>query len=256
MSSSSWPAKRRPSFSRTRIEARLSTWARPTTRASAGSCVAAQRRTAAALSVAWVVAAQGICGVAKDLTKTASKSAIKVAEKEARAENAEGRLFRWVAWFTGSKNAMKGFGFFLGGVLLQVLGFRLSLWVMACALALILAGVVLSLPPMMGKSKASASARELFGKSRGVNLLVVRPGPVATPFHANAVVDEGGVGYRPPGHKAQSPDEVATKILRAVDRGDEVLETSLFVKASSAASRLAPAVFRRVARAMARRSGF
>ncbi len=126
---------------------------------------------AAAFSVAWVVAAQGICGVAKDLTKTASKSAIKVAEKEAKSENAEGRLFKWVAWFTGSKNAMKGLGFFLGGVLLQVLRFRLSLWVMAAVLALILAGVVLSLPPMMGKSKASASARELFGKSRGVNLL-------------------------------------------------------------------------------------
>jgi short-subunit dehydrogenase len=92
--------------------------------------------------------------------------------------------------------------------------------------------------------------------SRGVRLLVVRPGPVATPFHQNAVVDEGGVGYRPPGHKAQDPDDVAAMVLRAVDRGDEVLETSLFVKASSAASRLAPAVFRRVARAMARRSGF
>ncbi len=126
---------------------------------------------AAALSVAWVVAAQGICGVAKDLTKTASKSAIKVAEKEARAESAESRLFKWVAWFTGSKNAMKGAGFFLGGLMLEVLGFRLSLWVMAAALAVVLAGVVLSLPPMMGKSKASSSARELFGKSRGVNLL-------------------------------------------------------------------------------------
>ena len=125
----------------------------------------------AAVSVAWVVMAQGICGVAKDLTKTASKSAIKVAEKEARAEDAEGRLFRWVAWFTGSKNAMKGAGFFLGGALLQLLGFRLSLWVMAGMLALVLMGVVGSLPPMMGKSKASASARELFGKSRGVNLL-------------------------------------------------------------------------------------
>jgi predicted MFS family arabinose efflux permease len=125
----------------------------------------------AALSVAWVVAAQGICGVAKDLTKTASKSAIKVAEKEAKAENAEGRLFRWVAWFTGSKNAMKGAGFFLGGLLLQVLGFRLSLWVMAGLLALVLIGVVSSLPRMMGKSKASSSARELFGKSRAVNLL-------------------------------------------------------------------------------------
>jgi predicted MFS family arabinose efflux permease len=126
---------------------------------------------AAGLSVAWVVLAQGICGVAKDLTKTASKSAIKIAEGEARSEDTESRLFRWVAWFTGSKNAMKGLGFFLGGVLLEFLGFRMSLWVMAAALALILAGVVLSLPAMMGKSKASASARELLGKSRGVNLL-------------------------------------------------------------------------------------
>jgi predicted MFS family arabinose efflux permease len=126
---------------------------------------------AVALSVAWVVAAQGICGVAKDLTKTASKSAIKVAEREARAEHAEGRLFKWVAWFTGSKNAMKGLGFFIGGLMLQYLGFRMSLWLMAALLAVVLAGVVVALPPMMGKSKASASARELFGKSRGVNLL-------------------------------------------------------------------------------------
>ncbi|MFP5400253.1 MAG: MFS transporter, partial [Gammaproteobacteria bacterium] len=63
----------------------------------------------AALSVAWVVVAQGICGVAKDLTKTASKSAIKLT-----AGSASGRLFKWVAFFTGSKNAMKGVGFFLG----------------------------------------------------------------------------------------------------------------------------------------------
>lgn len=126
---------------------------------------------AVALSVAWVVAAQGICGVAKDLTKTASKSAIKVAEREARAEHAEGRLFKWVAWFTGSKNAMKGLGFFIGGLMLQYLGFSMSLWLMAALLAVVLAGVLVALPPMMGKSKASASARELFGKSRGVNLL-------------------------------------------------------------------------------------
>jgi predicted MFS family arabinose efflux permease len=120
----------------------------------------------AALSVAWVVAAQGVCGVAKDLTKTASKSAIKVTAGEA-----SGRLFRWVAFFTGSKNAMKGVGFFLGGLLLELLGFRGALWAMAAALALILPGVLLSLPPMMGKAKASKSARELFAKSQGVNLL-------------------------------------------------------------------------------------
>jgi predicted MFS family arabinose efflux permease len=127
----------------------------------------------AALSVAWVVLAQGICGIAKDLTKTASKSAIKVAEAAARTEDAEGRLFRWVAWFTGSKNAMKGVGFFLGGLLLEALGFRGALWAMAAMLALILAGVVTSLPAMLGKAKASKSARELFAKNRGVNLLAM-----------------------------------------------------------------------------------
>ncbi|MCW8084005.1 organoarsenical effux MFS transporter ArsJ [Sabulicella glaciei] len=120
----------------------------------------------AALSVAWVVGAQGVCGVAKDLTKTASKSAIKITAGEA-----SGRLFRWVAFFTGSKNAMKGLGFFLGGVLLEALGFRAALWVMAAALSLVLAAVLLSLPPLMGRGKASRSARELFGKSRGVNLI-------------------------------------------------------------------------------------
>jgi MFS family permease len=126
----------------------------------------------AAFLVTWVVLAQGICGVAKDLTKTASKSAIKLTEAEAKGDG-QGRLFRWVAWFTGSKNAMKGFGFFLGGVLLEAFGFSLALWLMAGALALVLAGVVLSLPALKGKSKASKSVKELFGKNRGVNLLAL-----------------------------------------------------------------------------------
>jgi predicted MFS family arabinose efflux permease len=120
----------------------------------------------AAASVAWVVAAQGISGVAKDLTKTASKSAIKATSQEGA-----GQLFRWVAWFTGSKNAMKGFGFFLGGFLLQVAGFRPALWLLAALLAAILAGVTLGLPRALGKAKASKSFRELMAKSRGVNLL-------------------------------------------------------------------------------------
>ena len=119
-----------------------------------------------AMAVAWVVLAQGICGIAKDLTKTASKSAIKLTAGEA-----SGQLFHWVSWFTGSKNAMKGAGFFLGGLLLQALGFQAALWAMAAALALVLLGVVLSLPPLLGRAKASKSARELFAKARGVNLL-------------------------------------------------------------------------------------
>ena len=120
----------------------------------------------AVMSVAWVVLAQGMCGVAKDLTKTASKSAIKLT-----AGTASGQLFKWVAFFTGSKNAMKGVGFFLGGLLLQVLGFQQSLWAMAALLGLVLAGVLGFVPPLMGKAKASRSAKELFAKNRGINLL-------------------------------------------------------------------------------------
>ncbi len=122
----------------------------------------------ATLSVAWVVLSQGVCGVAKDLTKTASKSAIKVTQAAAKEQD-NGQLFKWVAWFTGSKNAMKGVGFFLGGLLLQTLGFQGSLWLMAGLLALVLLGVVTSLPTLMGKSKASESAKELFAKNAGIN---------------------------------------------------------------------------------------
>ncbi len=146
----------------------------------------------AAMSVAWVVAAQGICGVAKDLTKTASKSAIKVTSAQlleappppavagavagandsaVKPAATNARLFKWVAWFTGSKNAMKGVGFFLGGVLLQTVGFSAALWWMAGLLSLVWLGVVFALPRLMGKSKASKSAKELFAKNAGINAL-------------------------------------------------------------------------------------
>ncbi|WP_421995176.1 organoarsenical effux MFS transporter ArsJ [Reyranella sp.] len=120
----------------------------------------------AALSVAWVVAAQGISGLAKDFTKTASKSAIK-----ATAAQGSGQLFRWVAWFTGSKNAMKGLGFFVGGLLLDLVGFRPALWLMAAAILVVMAGGALLLPRQLGRAKPSRTVRELFAKSRGVNLL-------------------------------------------------------------------------------------
>jgi len=119
-----------------------------------------------AISVAWVVAAQGIAGLAKDFTKTASKSAIK-----ATSADGSGQLFKWVAWFTGSKNAMKGVGFFVGGLLLEAVGFRSALWLMAGLLSIIfLIGLAL-LPRELGKAKSSKSVRELFAKSRGINLL-------------------------------------------------------------------------------------
>jgi len=120
----------------------------------------------ALVSIAWVVAAQGLAGLAKDFTKTASKSAIK-----ATAGDGAGRLFKWVAWFTGSKNAMKGLGFFVGGLLLDAVGFRAALWLMAGLLFVVLVAGLLLLPRELGKAKASKSMRELFAKSAGVNLL-------------------------------------------------------------------------------------
>lgn len=133
-----------------------------------GLCMlsALQPHWGAALSVAWVVLAQGVAGVAKDLTKTSSKSAIK-----ASASQDMGQLFRWVAWFTGSKNATKGAGFFIGGFLLQVAGFRPALWLMAGMLCVVLVGAMLLLPRTLGKAKSSKSFRELFAKTRAINLM-------------------------------------------------------------------------------------
>ena len=120
----------------------------------------------AAASVAWVMCAQGLSGVAKDITKTASKSAVKFAAAEESA-----RLFRWTAWFTGSKNAVKGAGFFVGGALLDLVGFRAGLWALAALVgaSALAAGAVL--PPGLGRAGASRSMRELFAKSAGVNAL-------------------------------------------------------------------------------------
>jgi len=120
------------------------------------------------LSVIWVVAAQGIAGLAKDITKTASKSAIKVV----KIGEGEG-LFRWVAWFTGSKNAMKGFGFFLGGVMLTTIGFRGGLWLMAGLLGLLAVWVVFTLPPKLGAGVSSRTIKELFSKSSAVNTIAL-----------------------------------------------------------------------------------
>jgi hypothetical protein len=120
------------------------------------------------LSVIWVLAAQGLAGLAKDITKTASKSAIKVVQ----IDEGEG-LFRWVAWFTGSKNAMKGLGFLLGGVMLATIGFRGGLWLMAGLLGLLAVLVAVTLPAKLGAGVSSRTIRELFSKSSAVNTIAV-----------------------------------------------------------------------------------
>ena len=82
------------------------------------------------LSVAWVMAAQALSGIAKDLNKMSAKSAVKLLVPG----EAQGQLYRWVAFLTGSKNALKGAGFFLGGLLLTLLGFKTAISVMAVVL--------------------------------------------------------------------------------------------------------------------------
>ena len=82
-------------------------------------------------------------------------------------------------------------------------------------------------------------------------MVVIRPGPVDTPFRANATRADGEVGYDAPDPKAQPAAVVARKTVRAVARGTAVVETSNFVRVASATSRFAPAVLRRALRRMA-----
>ena len=123
----------------------------------------------AIFSLVFVLFAQGLSGVAKDLSKMSSKSAIKLVVPKSNHST----LFKLVALLTGSKNALKGVGFFLGGVLLSVCGFVYALWIMAGALfaLLILSGWLL--PSSMGKSSAKAKIREVFSKSRPINILSI-----------------------------------------------------------------------------------
>ena len=131
-----------------------------------------QSHWAALLSVLYVMAAQALSGIAKDLTKMSSKSAVKLLVPAGEGEAGAGRaLFKWVAILTGSKNAMKGMGFLLGGVLLGWLGFVTALWVMAGGLLLVLVGGLLGLRQDLGRSKVKVKFNQLFSKSREINLL-------------------------------------------------------------------------------------
>ncbi|MEX0642133.1 MAG: organoarsenical effux MFS transporter ArsJ [Pirellulales bacterium] len=119
------------------------------------------------LSVGYVMVAQALSGIAKDLTKMSSKSAVKLVVPG----DSESLLFKWVAILTGSKNALKGLGFFIGGAGLGLIGFAPSLWIMAAALALVLLFSVLNLKQAMGRSKVKTKFRQIFAKSREINIL-------------------------------------------------------------------------------------
>ena len=117
--------------------------------------------------VPWVMAAQALSGVAKDLNKMSAKSAIKLLVPKGE----QGKLYKWVALLTGSKNALKGAGFFLGGVLLALLGFELAIATMASMLGLVWLLSLVMLKKDLGKAKNKPKFTEIFSKSRSVNIL-------------------------------------------------------------------------------------
>jgi predicted MFS family arabinose efflux permease len=125
------------------------------------------RRWSMAVSVAYVMACQALSGIAKDLTKMSAKSAVKVLVP---AGDQSG-LFKWVALLTGSKNALKGAGFFVGGVLLSTFGFRGALAVMAGGVLVVLLFVLSSLPASIGQAKSKPPFKGVLSNSKRINRL-------------------------------------------------------------------------------------
>lgn len=120
------------------------------------------------LSVAYVMAAQALSGIAKDLNKMSAKASIKTLLPE---QGSESKLFKWVAVLTGSKNALKGAGFFVGALLLQLLEFRGALAVLSAGLFLVLMITLFLLPSGLGKSKSKPKFTQIFSKSPAINWL-------------------------------------------------------------------------------------
>jgi predicted MFS family arabinose efflux permease len=122
---------------------------------------------AAWLTVPWVMGAQALSGIAKDLNKMSAKSSVKALVPADQA----GSLYRWVAALTGSKNALKGAGFFLGGALLTVFGFTAAVAGMAGALLLVWLLSLVLLRRDLGKAKNKPKFRDILSKSAAVNRL-------------------------------------------------------------------------------------
>ncbi len=122
---------------------------------------------AAMLTVPWVMCAQALSGIAKDLNKMSAKSSIKLLV----ADGEQGTLYKWVAILTGSKNALKGVGFFLGGGLLALLGFAGAVLAMASALALVWLASLMLLKKDLGKASAKPKFRDMLSKCRQINVL-------------------------------------------------------------------------------------
>ncbi|MEZ8020649.1 organoarsenical effux MFS transporter ArsJ [Vibrio splendidus] len=121
----------------------------------------------AMLTIPWVMTAQALSGIAKDLNKMSAKSSIKTLVPDEQQSS----LYKWIAILTGSKNALKGAGFFIGGLLLSTIGFQYAVLAMAAVLTLVFIGSLVSLEADMGKAKTKPKFKQIFSKSESINIL-------------------------------------------------------------------------------------
>lgn len=119
------------------------------------------------LSVSYVMAAQALSGIAKDLNKMSAKASVKAMISDA----GDGRLFKWVAILTGSKNALKGGGFFAGAALLEWLGFRGALATLAASLFVVMLITIVLLPSGVGQMQGKAKFTQVFSRVAAINWL-------------------------------------------------------------------------------------
>jgi len=118
------------------------------------------------LTVVWVMVAQALSGIAKDLNKMSAKSSMKTI-----ARDQDDGLYRIVAFLTGSKNALKGAGFFIGAVLLSLFEFRGAVTAMVLMLAIVWLMSLLLLRQELGVMKNKPKFSQIFSKSSAVNWL-------------------------------------------------------------------------------------
>ena len=132
------------------------------------------------LTVGYVMLAQALSGIAKDLNKMSAKASVKLmlADSDSKTHsqgsspaNPNARLFKWVAVLTGSKNSLKGAGFFIGAALLAWLDFRGALWVLAGCLLLVMIYTLFSLPGEIGKASRKPKFKQIFSKTPAINWL-------------------------------------------------------------------------------------
>ena len=123
------------------------------------------------LSVSYVMFAQALSGIAKDLNKMSAKSSVKTLIPNNNNNNNESKLFKWIAILTGSKNALKGAGFFLGALLLQAFEFRGALAILSGSLLVVLIISIILLPGSLGKAKSKIRFTQVFSKTPSINWL-------------------------------------------------------------------------------------